>query len=355
MSLLSQIKRMFKLENDFKSLVEKFEVYLYHTGMCLSRDTEEYVLGHSWSKRSILWAVTVRLGVILTTIRVFACALLRSEKTRIPMMNSLFLFTDEKLASTATAFVCLSIILTGVYVMYQEMAHQLIILNFLYMIKHRLIQIPFARKDVQNLVKSLNFLGKYVLFPVFYLMVVMCCIIHFYGTCSFYFTLKEKIFSGIALILWNLTIPFFAIHAFSVLCAGFAFWYFTTQILSICFKAVNIKIDLSVKLQNYTLLTQAIHQHNYYQLLVHELNKYFRMVTLNLYYVSTIGFQLVFFIIHKEESTTFARIIASLVWLCGIFSTFSLIWLNTHISCAAHQPYSTLIGLNAKNRIRMSL
>ena len=110
---------------------------------------------------------------------------------------------------------------------------------------------------------------------------------------------------------------------------------------------------MSLKYSNINLLMYSIKEHNYVEILTKRFNVFFRMITFVIYYIATIGFQLILFISHHKNSNFLGKTITGFIFFSCFWAVLSMNLMSTGVIRSAHKSYPKLYKMISKG-IRMS-
>ena len=99
----------------------------------------------------------------------------------------------------------------------------------------------------------------------------------------------------------------------------------------------------------------AIIEHHYWEIQTKRLNEYFKHIIFIVFYIATVGCQLVIYLTHNPNSDLSVRIIMSICALCLCFTPFSVSMMCTWISKAAHKPYAIIFSYISSLKTVISL
>ena len=157
-----------------------------------------------------------------------------------------------------------------------------------------------------------------------------------------YLSLGEKYYSFIRFIICNILWVMFSHNCFAIVWGGFTLWYMSTNYLKFKYREINCKIEISLKYSNINLFINVIKEHNYMDILTERLNVFFQMITFIIYYIATIGFQLLLYITHHKDSNIFGKIKTGFIFFSCFWAVLSMNLMSTGVIRSAHKPYPKL-------------
>ena len=339
-------------KNDFNKAFDNIQRFFKITLLCISRDISEH-LTKSWSRTRIFWVILIRVVTIIHTLRFGVSALLNKQSVRQFLFDVGYMVGPPRLISTAIAALSLAIAAIGLTTIYQELTGQLYIYDIGHMINTKQIKYPLKSRNCRKFNISSNILFGFLL-PIGYVVLVLfLSTFHFILTFMYYLTLEEKYYSFIRFIISNILWVIFSHNCFAIVWGGFTIWYMSTNYLKFKYREINYKIELSIKSENINLLMYSMKEHNYVEILTKRLNVFFRMITFIIYYIATIGFQLLLYITHHKDSNIFGKIITGFIFFSCFWAVLSMNLMSTGVIRSAHKSYPKLYKMISKG-IRMS-
>ena len=346
-------------KNDFNETFEYLQRFSKNTFILITRNISEY-LTRSLSKTRMFWVILLRIIVILHTLRFGFSALLNSQTVRESLFDMGYMAGPPRLISSAATAVSFAIVAIGVTTVYQELTHQLYILDIINMINNKQIKYPLNYTNGRKFNIRCNILARYLQPVGFVVLVLFISGFHFIFTFIYYLSLEEKFYSFIVFIIFYISWVIFSHQCFAIVWIGFTLWYMSTNYLKYKFQKINEKIEKSLKYSDLNLLMYSIKEHNYVEIITKKFNHFFRMITFIIYYFATIGFQLILYITHHKDSNIFARFITGFIFISCFSAVLMMNVMSTGVIRSAHKPYPRLykmtnIGIQMNFRQRWKL
>ena len=356
--MLSKIKQILKNKfndfiedkTDFNTCLQSIEKFAKNNYITIATDAYDYTSGHK-SKTRIFCVIILRIALILNTLRAVSLALIKKESVRSYLIDLTSMAGDRVLYTSGLTSLSAAIVAIGMTTLYQELTNTLYIYMFGYLYNNNLLKYPLNSKNRRKFHIKSSFIAGYLMRTAFYVLVSFFSGMHLIYSIVYYSTLEEKMYSFISLIICNILSLIFLIQCFGIVWLGFTIWF--TYYLKYKFNEINHKIELSLKYSNIKLLLYAMKEHNYVEILTKKCNHFFRMITFIIYYIATIGFQLLLYCSHHKESTLIGRITSGYDFLTCFWAVLLMNVMSTGVIGSAHKSYSTLFSIITNNRFRM--
>ena len=333
--------------------IERLESFYRNYYITIVTNVDNYVMGNRPRSRLIM-VILSRVALLLHTLRFGLSALMNRDSVRTALMDFGYLLGEPFMISCSVTAVSLAVLCIGLTILYQELTHTYYFADLAYMIKHNSMKYPLNSVDFVKLAEKADILSRLLLRPAFYLLVASHSITHLKLSIDFYLTLEERVYSTIGLVFYNILFFIFSVQCFAYLWVGLFIWFASTQLLRYKFIEINDKIELSLKQSNVNRLISAIIEHNYIEVLTKRLDHFFRVMIFIIYYIATIGFQIILFVVHNPKSTPTGRIIDAFIFCTCFWAVVMMNIMSTKIITAAHKPYSRLYSFITNKTIRMT-
>ena len=339
-------------KNDFNKAFVCLQSFAKISLILIARDVLEY-LTRSLSRSRIFWVFLIRIVVIIHTLRFGVSALLCKQSVREFLFDFGFMIGPPRLISSAITAVSLAIVAIGLTTQYFEIGNQLVIYDIGHMISTKQIKYPLNYNNGRKFNIRSNLIVRYLL-PIGYVVLVLAVsTFHFIFTFRIYLSLEEKLYSFLGFVIINIFWLIFSHLCFAIVWVGFTIWYIATVYLKYKFREITAKIEISLKYSDINLLMNAIKEHNYVEILTKRLNLWFRMITFIIYYIATIGFQLILFIFLHNDSNFWGKLITGFIFLSCFWAVLMMNFMSTGITRSAHKSYPKLYNMITKGiRIR---
>ena len=340
-------------KTDFNTCLQSMERFAKNNYILIATDAYDYMSGHK-SKTRIFGIIMFRIATILHTLRCASIALINKESVREYLFDFSSMAGNRSLYESALSVISAAIVAIGLTTLYQELTNTFYIYMFGYLYNTNRMLYPLNSKNRRKFNIKCNFIARYLIRTASYVMVSVFSGFHLILSTVYYLTLEEKLYSFMSLIVCNILWTVFMIQCFAILWIGFTIWFMFTQYLKYKYNEINRKIEFSLKHSNIKLLLYAIEEHNYVEILTKKANLFFRIITFIIYYIGTIGFQLMLFCTHHKESTLIGRIISGFGYFTCFWAVLLVNAMSTGVIRSAHKSYSKLFSIIKNKRIRMT-
>ena len=329
--------------------IENFDRVNYIT---ICNNFEEYVSGvQRRSRIKIVWMT--RIATFISALRFYLSIFLRNSPVHLYLMDISPLLGHPIMIPLAVGIVSLAILAIGLTVIYQEQTHTTHLLELFYLINRGLIRYPLKVTNFRKYAIRINLVTDFV-FKEFYISLVV-----FVFGMTFVVTLNTLINNEfdflllVSFIFFNFIFLIHSIQCFGYVWVGFTMWFMSTLYLKYKFNEINEKIELSLKYSNINLLMNAIHEHNYVEIMTKKFNHFFRMITFIIYYIATIGFQIFLFAVHYKDSTFLGRFFTAFIFGSCFWAVVLMNVMSISVSNASKRPYSKLYSFYKRNEFRI--
>ena len=331
-----------------KPVIESVENYLKINLILIHESTDDYVFGRKIKSR-IFWVWMTRVTVLLTLMRFVTTAFIRTHSARVLAMDFLYMLTDPVMAAFAVICILVVALAIAISITYMEMSHNIPLLEVMYRIKYKIIKFPLNKHNYRKLQANSNLILKGFLYPMHIFVFVLYVIIHLVLTSILYSTNEKTIVTTLSLFITNILIIITLDTIFTLCILGIILWFISVTYLKMKFNEINEKITKSFKSKDINLLMYSMKEHNYVEKMTRDVNQFLRANTFLLYYIATPGFLTSIYATHKQDTTFSGRIMVFFVAVGGTVFLFSLNFMSTWVSTAAHKPYRMLCSLMFTN------
>ena len=336
---------------DLARTINKMETFSRVNYMCASNDSEEYVAGIV-SKQRYWIVILTRVILLLNSIRCLVLTLARKECVDRALLNFTHILGNSFVIITTISALSLAISAIGLTTIYQEFSKTLYMAEICYLISHNIILYPAKELQFRSMLIKANLVIDYIMKPSFYTLVVFVSLIHLISSGIYLLSFEWEYMQVILWLLYNFIWLVFAHQCFGYVWFGFVLWFLSTLYLKTKFQEVNEKIELSLKHSNVNLLMYAINEHNYVETLTKQFNHFFRVITFIIYYIATIGFQIMLYLTHRSDIKIVGRVSAGFIFTTCFWAVVFMNVMSTWVSTAAHKPYLRLYSIICR-RTRM--
>ena len=336
-----------------KEIIEQSEKFAENK-LVLIYYFDEYVQEVKNSKRES--RVTLLKLVIYTYLyKLFVMGFIDDIRIRLLIMDYTLNFNGNRLLYSL-AFSSLGFIFLVIpfRVQYLEMSRQMPILKIYYLIKYRIIQYPLTSNHYQKFCFYLKIMSS-MLFNSFLntlAIIVTFCHIFTFGS---YPMNGLEIYSIFGQILGNITFFSTFYYASAYVIMVVFVWFSSIQYLKFKFEEINTKIELSLKQKNIRLLMNAIHEHNYVEILTRDINFLLSRLIFILYYILTLTSQLFLYISQREDTLLIHRIFFRFYGISYVLFLLAMNITCNQLCSRAHKSYPMLFLIIFNENIRMSL
>ena len=337
---------------NFNRALSKLEKFTRINYISLTTSFDKY--GPEFQEKTRLFYIILsRLAIFLTMIKFYIPLFMKNNSNKIYLMDFGEILGHPLLASSTLGTVTLAVLAIGITLTYQELTHTAHFIDILNLINKGEIKYPLKYINFKKYCKKVNLLTDLVFREFHIFMVSFCVSFHIFVTLLLLLSQEFNFYLLASFIFFNFITSIFLNQCFAYVWMGFTLWFMSTLYLKYKFIEIRDKIELSLKHSNINLLMNAIEEHNYVEIMTKKFNHFFRMITFIIYYIATIGFQLMFFAIHKKDIKILGRIGATTIfgtcfWVV-LFMNIMSIWVNK----AAHKPYYKLYSIINKHGIPM--
>ena len=337
---------------DFNRAFNKIDEFNIANYLTVHRDYVNYVTSTLETSRVIIVLIT-RIAILINMLRFYISIILRNSSSKIYLMDFGKLLGHPILYSSMIGTVSLAILAIGLTLSYQELTHTATALDMFDEIRHGRIRYPLKPYNYRKYCIKVNLVTDFVFKECHIFMVLFCVLVNFVLSLILLINHEFSFYLLASFVFFNAIMIIFSIQCFGYVWTGFILWFMSTLYLKYKFIEINEKIELSLKHSNINLLMNAIEEHNYVEIMTKKFNHFFRMITFIIYYIATIGFQIMFYGIHNKNSTPFGRVGAATIFFTCFWAVVFMNVMSTWVNNAAHKPYYKLYSILHKRGIRM--
>ena len=329
---------------NFARALSKIENFSKKNFIIAHRSAEEYALGIPVETR-FFHIFVIQFVILINTLRFYFSIILKNTDYQIYLMDISEQLGHPVLISSSIGTVSLAILGIGITATYQEKTQTLHLIDLFYSISEGKIKYPLTISNFRKYCRKVNLVTDFVFKEFHIFMVSFCVLVNFVLTLKILIDNEFNIYLLASFIFFNVIMFIFANLCFGYVWVGFVLWFSSTLYLKYKFNEINEKIELSLKHSNINLLMNVIEEHNYVEIMTKKFNHFFRMITFIIYYIATIGFQIMFFAIHNKDSTPFGRVGAATIFGSCFWSVLYMNIMSTWVNNAAHKPYYKLYSI----------
>ena len=284
--------------------IDEFNIVNYLT---VTRDYVHYATRTFETRRVIIVLIT-RIAILINMLRFYLSIILRGSPSKIYLMDIGKLLGHPILFSSAIGTVSLAILAIGLTLSYQEITHTVFAFDVFDEIRHGRIRYPLKPNNFRKYCIKVNLVTDFVFKECHLFMVLFCVLLNFGLSLILLINHEFNFYLLASFIFFNVIMVIFSIQCFGYVWLGFIIWFMSTLYLKYKFIEINEKIELSLKHSNINLLMYSMKEHNYVEIMTKKFNHFFRKITFIIYFIATIGFQIMFYGIHHKGSTPYGRV-----------------------------------------------
>ena len=329
---------------DFNRAFKKIDDFNTANYLMVHRDYVHYATGTRETPRVIVVLIT-RIAILINMLRFYLLILLRDNSSKIYLMDLSEQLGHQVLNASSVGTVSLAILAIGMTLSYQELTQTATVLDVFDEIKHGRIRHPLKPVNYRKYCIKVNLVTDFVFKECNLFMVLFCVLVNFVLSLILLINHEFDFYLLASFVFFNVIMVIFSIQCFGYVWTGFILWFMSTLYLKYKFIEINEKIELSLKHSNINLLMNAIEEHNYVEIQTKKCNHFFRMITFIIYYIATIGFQIMFYGIHNKDSTPFGRVSCATIFFTCFWAVVFMNIMSTWIISAAHKPYYKLYSI----------
>ena len=338
--------------SDFNRALTKIDEFFHVNYITLYGDFAQYFARKQTRARVFIVLIT-RIALLLNMLRFYLSIILRKCPSKIYLMDYFEYIGQPILIASSIGTLSLAILAIGTTLSYQELIHTAHFIDMFDLIRKGRVKYPLKPLNHRKYCIKVNLVADFIFKECHIFMVLFCFSISFVLTLLLLIRHEFSFIFILLFLFYNFISIIFFIQCFGYVWAGFTMWFMSTLYLKYKFREIRDKIELSLKHSNINLLMNAIEEHNYVEIMTKKFNHFFRMITFIIYYIATIGFQILFFVIHNKDSTPFGRVAAAVIFITCFWAVVFMNIMSTWVISAAHKPYYKLYSVLQNRGFRM--
>ena len=238
------------------------------------------------------------------------------------------------------------------HLLYKESNQTLYFLVFMDEIKNNSSNLKLNLRNQRKFCLKINLLFDYIIKIVFPLLVIFVSFV-FITSLTIAYMDPNTGYSLILTIFWSVISILWTYYGYSLTLWLFATWYPTTLYFKYKFNEINESFINSHKNRNKNAFLKDIKYHNQIAIELNLLSKYFNLIIFFLYYIGTLGAQMICYISHEESTKHMFRFVAAFLSVVLISMMFGMNLLSANVIHSAHKPYRLLYDFLLKSKLSL--
>ena len=323
-----------------KIVIARIEKFIKRYLLAVSSDMDQYMAREQKKSRIVLVSL-VKVVLFVVGTKFAVSGLSRNLWIRAVTCDSNYLIGHPIMISVMMSICAFCILFIGLTLQYQESKGELSFFKLLHTIKHDRLANQLRGQNYRRLILYSNLLTKYFLHQVFWSLVIVTNVFMMGATLLAYSDPKSG-FSLIGVVFWSVLTLIWTLQFYGYVSFGFTIWFITIYYMKNQFLVINDNIKLAIRTNNQHYLIGLIKDHQKAEKLTEELNKFFRLMIVVLYYCATPALEILVYLSHYPTTFFYARFAAIFIFVIVFGVVFLVNFMSAQISKAAKKSYPAL-------------